>query len=602
LFQPPASRPAAAVAPPRASPPGPGGAIDRPATAGIDRPAEPGVDPPAPAGTDRPAPAVLSDNADNPDKESALSNAEAGQGITVTGIDDRYAAMCRGFNQRWTSHPDYIKVVRSTDDVIGALNEALNSGRTRITVRSGGHCYENFVAGPGVQVIIDMGQMDRVHYDPGMDAYCVEAGSTNWHNYTHLYRETGRTLPAGSCYSVGAGGHICGGGYGLLSRQHGLTVDYLYAVEVVVVRREPHGDYEAEAVIARSDDDGDLHELWWAHTGGGGGNFGVITRYWFKDLPRPPINVWLSAVAWDWKDMTYDGFARLVGNFGRFCADNSDAGSEYADLFSMLKLTHRKAGKIGLITQVDATNPAAGRDRLDAFLAHIEDGAGLERAELDVGLGEHPQIRGMHDEPRLMPWIEATQTLNGSGDNRRGKYKSAYMRKPFPDDQIQVIWNFLSNTRDDSDLPGAPYDNTKYENAEALIQVDTYGCAINAVGAHDTAMAQRDSIMKLQYQTYWTDPAEDSVHERWIRELYRRVYRASGGVPVPVSAKGAIEAGAVTDGCYINYPDRDLSSDEWNTSEVPWYRLYYGDNYDRLLRAKRTWDPHNVFQHDQSIR
>lgn len=537
---------------------------------------------------------------EKPDKESAVSNVEAGSGITVTGIDDRYGALCQGFNQRWRSHPDYIKVVRSTDDVVGALDEALNSGRTRITVRSGGHCYENFVANPGVQVIIDMGQMDRVHYDPGMGAYCVESGSTNWHNYTQLYRETGLTLPAGSCYSVGAGGHISGGGYGLLSRRHGLTVDYLYAVEVVVVRREPHGDYQAEAVIARRDDEGDLNDLWWAHTGGGGGNFGVITRYWFKDLPRPPINVWLSAVAWSWEGgMTYDRFARLVANFGRFCAENSEPGDEYADLFSILKLTHRKAGKIGLITQVDATNPAAGRDRLDSFLAQIEDGVGLQRAEFDVDMGEHSPIPGLHEEPRLMPWIQATQALNGSGDNRRGKYKSAHMRKPFPDDQIEVIWNFLSSTRDD---PDDDYDNTQYANPDALIQVDTYGCMINTIGAHETAVAQRDSIMKLQYQTYWTDPAEDSVHERWIRELYRRVYRTSGGVPLPATAGGEADPDAVTDGCYINYPDRDLSSDEWNTSDVPWYRLYYGDNYERLLRAKRTWDPHDIFRHDQSIR
>ncbi|MCF2436876.1 FAD-binding protein [Streptomyces thinghirensis] len=77
--------------------------------------------------------------------------------------------------------------------------------------------------------------MNRVYFDASMDAYCVEAGATNWQAATQLYRTSGRALPGGSCYSVGSGGHISGGGYGLLSRQFGLTVDYLYAVEVVTV-------------------------------------------------------------------------------------------------------------------------------------------------------------------------------------------------------------------------------------------------------------------------------------------------------------------------------------------------------------------------------
>jgi FAD/FMN-containing dehydrogenase len=236
-------------------------------------------------------------------------------GITVTRDDARYDALRQGFNQRWVATPDYIKVVRSADEVVNALNKALKEKeqgrkeRSRITVRSGGHCYEDFVSSPDVRVIIDVSLMDKVYFDPEMDAYCVEAGATNWHIYTHLYRQYGVTLPAGSCYSVGAGGHICAGGYGLLSRQYGLTVDYLFAVEVVVAR-----DKRAEKVLARRDSQGDLHDLWWAHTGGGGGNFGIVTRYWFKDprgasknpelLPKPPKHVWLSAITWEWERST----------------------------------------------------------------------------------------------------------------------------------------------------------------------------------------------------------------------------------------------------------------------------------------------------------
>jgi FAD/FMN-containing dehydrogenase len=50
------------------------------------------------------------------------------------------------------------------------------------------------------------------------------------------------TIPGGSCYSVGAGGHICGGGYGLLSRKYGLTVDHLVAVQAPAsIRRGRRG-------------------------------------------------------------------------------------------------------------------------------------------------------------------------------------------------------------------------------------------------------------------------------------------------------------------------------------------------------------------------
>ncbi|WP_420708863.1 BBE domain-containing protein [Streptomyces sp. NRRL S-378] len=86
------------------------------------------------------------------------------------------------------------------------------------------------------------------------------------------------TLPGGVCHSVGAGGHVSGGGYGLLSRDFGLVVDHLYAVEVVV----PGAGGRPRTVVATREP-GDPHrELWWAHTGGGGGNFGLITRYWFR--------------------------------------------------------------------------------------------------------------------------------------------------------------------------------------------------------------------------------------------------------------------------------------------------------------------------------
>jgi len=60
--------------------------------------------------------------------------------------------------------------------------------------------------------------------------------------------------------------------------------------------------------------------------------------------------------------------------------------------------------------------------------------------------------------------------------------------------------------------------------------------------------------------------------------------------------------GGATDGCYIGYPDTDLSEDEWNGSDQSWETLYYKDAYPRLQEVKASWDPLDVFRHRQSVR
>ena len=75
-------------------------------------------------------------------------------------------------------------------------------------------------------------------------------------------------MPAGSCPTVGFGGLALGGGYGLAARAFGLTADNVIALVVVT----PDG--RLRRVDARHDED-----LFWALRGGGGGNFGIVTRF-----------------------------------------------------------------------------------------------------------------------------------------------------------------------------------------------------------------------------------------------------------------------------------------------------------------------------------
>ncbi|GAA1980735.1 FAD-binding oxidoreductase [Nocardiopsis rhodophaea] len=503
---------------------------------------------------------------------SALARgAESRTGTTVvTPGDVRYPGLVRGANQRFTGSPDSVHVVTNTREVVQAVSWAVAGGK-RVSVRSGGHCYEDFVANDQVRVLIEMSQMNQVFFDSTHSAFAVEAGASLLDVYHTLFKGWGLVVPAGSCPSVGAGGFIPNGGYGPLSRSLGLAVDHLYGVEVVTV----DASGRARVVLATRDDDGDLGDLWWAHTGGGGGSFGIVTRYLFRSLdgaapagsllPPPPSEVLVRTVVWPWDTLDEAGFARLVGNFGSWHTANSAPDSPGRHLFAQLKLVNRSAGAVAMSVQVDATVKDA-QALIDGFVSEVSTGVGAP-------LGRPAMRRPWHHALLWQGFSPPDPTV------MRFKIKSAYMRTAFPGDQVQALYRNL--TLD---------DNT---NEGTLVIVSSYGGRINAVDPAATATNARDSIMKLQYVALWQDQADDGANIGWVRGIYADVYSETGGVPVPND---------VTDGCYIGYPDVDLGDPEWNGSDVPWNALYFGDNYARLRSAKAAWDPGDVFRHAQSIR
>ncbi|WP_433722787.1 FAD-binding oxidoreductase [Nocardia sp. CA-129566] len=491
--------------------------------------------------------------------------------LLIRPDDARYRGLISGSNTRWVGSPDYIRLVWSTEQVVAALQQAVDDD-LRVVVRSGGHCDEDFTANGKVRAVIDISGMDTVHYDSAMGAFAVAAGATLGRVYSTLYKGWGVTLPGGTCPTVGAGGHVAGGGYGALSRLHGLIVDHLYAVEVVVV----DADGRARAVVATREPDDPHRDLWWAHTGAGGGNFGIVTRYWFRSpeavgddpaglLPTPPAELIVSDISWSWDELDEAGFTRLVTNFGEWHERHAGPDSDHLSLYSQLKIQHRSAGSFRMSTQIDAAEPDA-EHTLDAFLAAVGAGTGATYT--------------VNDRSRV-PWFYAVHEWFGFVEAAvaRWKVKSAYMRRALPAPQLDALYRQL--TRED------------YPHPYAMVALVSYGGRINAVATDATAAAQRDSILKLMYVTLWTDPAEDERHDRWIRECYADVYAMTGGVPVP---------GEATDGCFINYADADLADPAHNSSGIPWHRLYFKDNYPALQAAKAKWDPREVFAHGLSIR
>ncbi|MFE0106913.1 FAD-binding oxidoreductase [Streptomyces sp. NPDC059009] len=508
--------------------------------------------------------------------------------VAVSATDAQYSDLVHGMNQRYVGKPEAVYLVDSVSQVAGIVQKAVD-GKKRLTVRSGGHCLEDWVFNSDVQVVLDLSQLNKVYFDAGLNAVAVETGAQLLDVYQLLYQAWGVTIPGGICHSVAAGGHVSGGGWGMLCRQLGLVIDHLYAVEVVVVG----ADGKVRTVRATREKDDPERDLWWAHAGGGGGNFGVVTRYWFRSpgatgssprtlLPKPPSHVYLSAVSWPWEGMTAERFKTLVQNYGAYFTAHSGPDAPQLALASFLGLTHKSAGQIGLVTQVDATVPGA-RQMLDDYLAAINKGVGLSQGALTRSMAEFGPMAEFA-EPRKLPWLDATRylaltNLNITDPTYRQEYKSSYMRANFPDRQAATLYKHLS--RDDVTLPGAS------------VTLSSYGGKVNTIAPGAMAYPHREAFYKMMWMSLWHDAAEDDAYVAWNREFYKDLYADTGGVPV---------ANDVTDGCYVNYPDNDLGDPKYNSSSTPWHDLYYRGNYAKLQQVKKKYDPRNFFRHAQSVR
>ncbi|MEU0463492.1 FAD-binding protein [Amycolatopsis sp. NPDC006131] len=510
-----------------------------------------------------------------PAKAEGIPLGQAPDPVTIRPGDPRYEDLVlRRTSERFFPRPGSFRLPTTTEQVVRAVADATREGK-RVTVRSGGHCYENFV-GDGAEVIIDMSAMRQVTFDRRRNAFTIEPGATLWEVFERLYLGWGVTIPGGQCGGVAAGGHIQGGGYGPLSRSLGSVVDYLYAVEVVVVDRSGR----ARPVVATREQDDENRDLWWAHTGGGGGNFGVVTRYWMRSpgatgddparlLPKPPAVTLGATIGWRWQDTTEESFHRLLRNYGEWHERHSAPGSPYASLFSPMLITRRNTGAdpgaFVMVATMDGTLPDADR-LLSEYVQEITAGV---QGTITV------------EPPHRLPWLAAVKAGSLSQEDESGmfKAKAAYLRKRFTDAQIGTAYRYLTST--------------DHHNERAVLLLVPYGGKVNTVAPDATALAQRDSIVKAIYTVTWTDPDGEQANLDWIRRWYRAMYQDTGGVPVP---------GSVTDGPYINYPDVDTTDPEWNRSGVPWHTLYYKDNYRRLQQVKARWDPRDVFHHAMSVR
>ncbi|MGH2827578.1 MAG: FAD-binding oxidoreductase [Actinomycetota bacterium] len=152
-------------------------------------------------------------------------------------------------------------------DVSHVVSLARESGQ-ELAVRSGGHSLSGHSVSDG-GIVLDLSEMKRLEIDVEGRTAWAETGLTAG-DYTSAVGVHGLATGFGDTGSVGIGGITLGGGVGFLVRKYGLTIDDLLAADIVTA------DGQLRRVDAETNPD-----LFWA-VRGGGGNFGVATRFQFR--------------------------------------------------------------------------------------------------------------------------------------------------------------------------------------------------------------------------------------------------------------------------------------------------------------------------------
>jgi FAD/FMN-containing dehydrogenase len=193
----------------------------------------------------------------------------------VTGPGDPgYDQARKVFYGKWDRRPAAVIRPTSAAEVARVVGLARDRG-LELAIRSGGHSLAGHSASDG-GIVLDLSAMTALEVDRQSGTAWAQTGLTAG-AYTKAVGADGLATGFGDTGSVGIGGLTLGGGVGFLVRKHGLTIDNLLAAELVT----------ADGQILQVDHD-HHPELFWAIRGGGG-NFGVATRFRYRLHELPSI-------------------------------------------------------------------------------------------------------------------------------------------------------------------------------------------------------------------------------------------------------------------------------------------------------------------------
>jgi FAD/FMN-containing dehydrogenase len=394
-------------------------------------------------------------------------------GTVIAPGDDGYDKARAAFYGGIDRHPAVILRPRNADEVCTLVRLARDTGM-ELSIRSGGHSVVGHSITEG-GIMLDLSDMRDLQINVEDRTAWAEAGLTTG-EYTAATAAHGLATGFGDTGSVGIAGITLGGGVGYLVRKYGLTIDSLLAAEIVTAAGE----------ILQVD--GEHHpDLFWAIRGGGG-NFGVVTRFKFK----------LHEVG-----SIYGGMLVLPAT--------PDS------IASFISLSESAPEELSAIANVMVAPPMP-------FLPAEAHGKMIIMAML-VYLGEAEE-----GERVLAPFRSIAAPV--ADMIKPMQYPEIY---PPEDESYHPVGASLTMFVDSIDRAAAGLILERLRSSTAMMkvaQLRVLGGAMAGIPADATAFAHRDSRIMVNLAALYQNPGEKATHESWVKDFAAALKQSDEGAYV----------------------------------------------------------------------
>ena len=388
------------------------------------------------------------------------------KGDVVLPADPAYHDVRKIWNAMVDRRPAVIVRCADASDVASGIRFARDHG-LEISIRGGGHN----IAGTSLcdgGLLIDMSAMKGVKVDAGGRRAYVEPGAT-LHDVDRTTQLHGLATPVGINSTTGIAGLTLGGGFGWLTRKHGLTIDNLVAADVVT----------ADGTTRRASADHDA-DLYWAIRGGGG-NFGIVTQFEFALHQAGPDVLGGLLV------FPFDQCRHVLAQYRDFVETAPEALNVWVVL--------RKAPPLPFL-------PAEVHGREVLVMPVFYDGDLSEGAKHVERLRRFGPRLGEHVGPvPYVAWQQAFDPLLAPG--ARNYWKSHNFTE-LGDGAIEALTDFAHRLPSD----------------QSEIFVALISGAANRVPASATAYAHRDAKLVVNVHGRWTNAEDDPACIAWARGFY----------------------------------------------------------------------------------